>query len=152
MRCRPDGIESAADASTASMSASSTPNASSTESRCDRVVTSDTATRTRSRPSVPTWIPRSCARSRTASAVPSVTTVTVSKKCSCATVRPATRNASASTVAYLFTRDAIRRSPSGPWYTAYIAATTANSTCAVQMFEVALSRRMCCSRVCSARR
>ena len=25
---------------------------------------------------------------------------------------------------------------------------TASSTCAVQMFEVAFSRRMCCSRVC----
>ena len=44
------------------------------------------------------------------------------------------------------------RSPSGPWYTAYIEATTASSTWAVQMLEVALSRRMCCSRVCSARR
>ena len=31
-------------------------------------------------------------------------------------------------------------------------ATTAGSTCAVQMLEVAFSRRMCCSRVCSARR
>ena len=29
---------------------------------------------------------------------------------------------------------------------------TASSTCAVQMFDVAFSRRMCCSRVCSARR
>ncbi len=28
----------------------------------------------------------------------------------------------------------------------------ASSTCAVQMFDVAFSRRMCCSRVCSARR
>jgi len=31
-------------------------------------------------------------------------------------------------------------------------AITASSTCAVQMFDVAFSRRMCCSRVCSARR
>src|SRR3546814_3110602 len=31
-------------------------------------------------------------------------------------------------------------------------ATTARRTWAVQMLEVALSRRMCCSRVCSARR
>ena len=38
------------------------------------------------------------------------------------------------------------------WYTAYMLATTAGSTWAVQMFEVAFSRRMCCSRVCSARR
>ena len=44
------------------------------------------------------------------------------------------------------------RSPTGPWYTAYMDAITASSTCAVQMFEVAFSRRMCCSRVCSARR
>src|ERR1700709_2179415 len=29
---------------------------------------------------------------------------------------------------------------------------TASSTCAVQMLLVALSRRMCCSRVCRARR
>ena len=44
------------------------------------------------------------------------------------------------------------RMPSGPWYTAYIPAITASSTCAVQMLEVAFSRRMCCSRVCSAMR
>ena len=31
-------------------------------------------------------------------------------------------------------------------------AVTASRTCAVQMFEVAFSRRMCCSRVCSAKR
>ena len=47
---------------------------------------------------------------------------------------------------------AISRNPSGPWYTAYIEAITASSDCAVQMFDVALSRRMCCSRVCSAMR
>ena len=29
-------------------------------------------------------------------------------------------------------------------------AITANSACAVQMLDVALSRLMCCSRVCSA--
>jgi hypothetical protein len=29
-------------------------------------------------------------------------------------------------------------------------AITAGSTCAVQMLDVAFSRRMCCSRVCSA--
>ena len=40
----------------------------------------------------------------------------------------------------------MRFSPSGPWYTAYIDATTASSTCAVQMLLVAFSRRMCCSR------
>ena len=47
-------------------------------------------------------------------------------------------------------RSAMARTPSGPWYTAYIEAITASRLWAVQMFEVALSRRMCCSRVCSA--
>jgi hypothetical protein len=47
---------------------------------------------------------------------------------------------------------AIRRSPSGPCHTAYMPAMTASRTCAVQMLLVAFSRRMCCSRVCSARR
>ena len=47
---------------------------------------------------------------------------------------------------------AMRFSPSGPCHTAYMPAITASSTCAVQMFEVAFSRRMCCSRVCSASR
>ena len=35
---------------------------------------------------------------------------------------------------------------------AYSAETFARSAWAVQMFEVALSRRMCCSRVCIAMR
>ena len=39
------------------------------------------------------------------------------------------------------------RMPSGPWYTAYIALMLASSAWAVQMFDVAFSRRMCCSRV-----
>ena len=51
-----------------------------------------------------------------------------------------------------FTRRAMRVSPSGPCQTAYMPAITASSTCAVQMLEVAFSRRICCSRVCSARR
>ena len=50
------------------------------------------------------------------------------------------------------TRSAMRRNPTGPWYTAYIDAMTDNSTCAVQMLDVAFSRRMCCSRVCRANR
>ena len=50
------------------------------------------------------------------------------------------------------TAAAISERPWGPWYTAYMLAVTASSTCAVQMFEVAFSRRMCCSRVCSASR
>jgi hypothetical protein len=40
----------------------------------------------------------------------------------------------------------------GPVIDGVHAAITASSTCAVQMFDVAFSRRMCCSRVCSARR
>uniref|UniRef100_A0A2M4CF51 Putative secreted protein n=1 Tax=Anopheles marajoara TaxID=58244 RepID=A0A2M4CF51_9DIPT len=35
---------------------------------------------------------------------------------------------------------------------AYMAAILASRACAVQMLLVALSRRMCCSRVCSANR
>jgi hypothetical protein len=50
------------------------------------------------------------------------------------------------------TRSAMARRPSGPCHTAYMPAITASRTCAVQMLEVARSRRMCCSRVCSARR
>jgi hypothetical protein len=46
----------------------------------------------------------------------------------------------------------MRRSPSGPCHTAYIPAITASSTCAVHTLLVAFSRRMCCSRVCSAMR
>ena len=51
-----------------------------------------------------------------------------------------------------WTRRAIFIRPDGPWYTAYMPAMIASSTCAVQMLLVALSRRMCCSRVCMARR
>ena len=44
-------------------------------------------------------------------------------------------------------RSAMRRRPSGPCQLAYRPAMFASSTWAVQMFEVAFSRRMCCSRV-----
>ena len=37
-------------------------------------------------------------------------------------------------------------------YSSRLAAITAGRTCAVQMLEVAFSRRMCCSRVCRASR
>src|SRR3954471_12952266 len=47
-------------------------------------------------------------------------------------------------------RRAIQRSPFGPCHTAYMLAITASSTCAVHTLLVAFSRRMCCSRVCSA--
>ena len=49
-------------------------------------------------------------------------------------------------------RSAMRRSPSGPCHDAYMAAMTASSACAVHTLLVAFSRRMCCSRVCSASR
>jgi hypothetical protein len=47
---------------------------------------------------------------------------------------------------------AISFSPWGPWYTAYMADMLASSAWAVQMLLVALSRLMCCSLVCKARR
>ena len=55
-------------------------------------------------------------------------------------------------VAIFVTRWAISCKPLGPWNTAYEAAQLARRACAVQMLEVALSRRMCCSRVCIAKR
>ncbi len=76
----------------------------------------------------------------------------VSKNASERSDRPYDRSRAASASAFFATSVAIARSPSGPWYTAYIEAITASSTCDVQMFDVAFSRRMCCSRVCSARR
>ena len=45
-----------------------------------------------------------------------------------------------------------RAAPRARGSTAYIDAITASRTCAVQMFDVAFSRRMCCSRVCRASR
>ena len=45
-----------------------------------------------------------------------------------------------------------RAAPRGRGRRRTSTATTASSTWAVQMLEVALSRRMCCSRVCRARR
>ena len=93
-------------------------------------------------------MPSSSAASTTAAARPGTRSWTVSKNVvvhRVARCRPTTRARSC-------TRDAIAVRPSGPWYTAYIDAITASSTCAVQMFDVAFSRRMCCSRVCSANR
>ena len=74
----------------------------------------------------------------------------VSKYDSVTTSRPAAASPPASALVSRCTRSAMARSRSGPWYTAYIAAITASSTWAVQMLDVAFSRRMCCSRVCSA--
>ena len=50
------------------------------------------------------------------------------------------------------TRSAIARSPWGRGTRRRDAAMFASSACAVQMLDVALSRRMCCSRVCIAMR
>lgn len=47
---------------------------------------------------------------------------------------------------------AISFSPCGPWYTAYMADILASSAWAVHMLLVALSRLICCSLVCKARR
>ena len=75
-------------------------------------------------------------------------TVIVSKNPAGSTVNPRLSSPFASRTVLRWIRCAIARSPSGPWKTAYIDAITASSACAVQTFEVAFSRRMCCSRVC----
>mmetsp|Transcript_26413 Transcript_26413/g.67197 ORF Transcript_26413/g.67197 Transcript_26413/m.67197 type:complete len:207 (+) Transcript_26413:2206-2826(+) len=77
---------------------------------------------------------------------------TVSKKGAEGVPWPSFLAPAASTHARPLTRAAMVLRPSGPWYTAYSAAMLASSACAVQMLEVALSRRMCCSRVCIAMR
>ena len=76
----------------------------------------------------------------------------VSNQVSCANESPAARNATAVTLVRRWMRSAMRRRPAGPCQHAYMLAMLASSTCAVQMFEVAFSRRMCCSRVCKANR
>mmetsp|Transcript_941 Transcript_941/g.2272 ORF Transcript_941/g.2272 Transcript_941/m.2272 type:complete len:254 (-) Transcript_941:944-1705(-) len=99
------------------------------------------------------FMPAAYAAACTAAALPAPTfTVTVSKKDLFVTVAPIDVAPLAKMLARPCTRLAIVLSPSGPWYTAYIAAMFASRACAVQMFDVALSRRMCCSRVCIAMR
>ena len=75
-------------------------------------------------------------------------TVIVSKNAAGSTAKPRLSSPFASRTVLRWMRWAIALSPSGPWNTAYIDAITASSACAVQTFEVAFSRRMCCSRVC----
>ena len=89
---------------------------------------------------------------RTASAlVPAGTmTRTVSKKGVSGEVQPSLSKPARSKLADVCACEAISLNPSGPWYIPYSAAMFARRACAVQMFEVALSRRMCCSRVCMA--
>jgi hypothetical protein len=79
-------------------------------------------------------------------------TVTVSKTFLGKTSNPAARSPSAMSTVRAWTLWAIPFSPFGPWKTAYIDAMTASRACAVQTLEVAFSRRICCSRVWSARR
>ena len=89
---------------------------------------------------------------RPSTAAASQGTVRVSNQVSWRRAMPASPSASAASSVSRWTRSAMRRRPSGPCHAAYSPAMLASSTWAVQMLEVAFSRRMCCSRVCSARR
>ncbi len=93
-----------------------------------------------------------CARATRSAAWPGTRTVRVSKKLSLARSYAGGAQAGGELRRPLVHVRAIERRPSGPWYTAYIEAITASSTWAVQMLDVAFSRRMCCSRVCRASR
>ena len=88
----------------------------------------------------------------TLSARPGTRAHTVSKNSSWTISTPFSRRPWARMAATRLTRPAMRARPSGPWWMAYMEAITASSTCDVQMLDVAFSRRMCCSRVCSASR
>ncbi|MNJ50026.1 hypothetical protein D3C77_452860 [compost metagenome] len=88
---------------------------------------------------------------RAAVALP-VARVRVSKKCSISTFTPSCCRPALRIAVSAWVRSAICFRPCGPWYTAYMLAMLASSTWAVQMLLVAFSRRMCCSRVCMARR
>mmetsp|Transcript_16705 Transcript_16705/g.45959 ORF Transcript_16705/g.45959 Transcript_16705/m.45959 type:complete len:230 (+) Transcript_16705:2143-2832(+) len=87
----------------------------------------------------------------TAAASPTLR-ATVSKKGLLCIWWPSFLAPSASTAARPFTRAAMVFKPSGPWYTPYRDEMFASKAWAVQMLEVALSRRICCSRVCMAMR
>ena len=60
-------------------------------------------------------MPRASAAAMTLAALPGTETVTVSKKVSVASSRPATLSVVARVRAWLWTRSAIAFSPSGPW-------------------------------------
>mmetsp|Transcript_74236 Transcript_74236/g.215092 ORF Transcript_74236/g.215092 Transcript_74236/m.215092 type:complete len:223 (-) Transcript_74236:1184-1852(-) len=78
---------------------------------------------------------------------------TVSKKLSAlSTSHPTLPTSRVNNCAKACTFRAMCFKPSDRWYTAYIAAMLASNTCAVQTLDVALSKRMCCSRVCSVSR
>ena len=83
------------------------------------------------------FTPRSAARA-TAQAAPWGTyTDRVSKKSRCSRVRPAASSREARSAACSWIRVAMAVSPSGPWWTQYMAETTAMRAWAVQMLEVA---------------
>ena len=97
--------------------------------------------------------PRHAPRPRSRPRGPGTRTVSVSKNASCTHLDAAARRLAAS--AHGDAVHACRRSRGGPRVrgtTRTSPAITASSTCAVQMLLVAFSRRMCCSRVCNARR
>ena len=91
-------------------------------------------------------------RPRLRPARPGVRTVIVSKKFAVTTSTPPARKPRRERGREPVDARGDRAEPFGPWYDAYSPAITASSTCAVQMLLVAFSRRMCCSRVCSASR
>ena len=96
---------------------------------------------------------RGAARARRSPAVRApVATVSVSKKRASSIAKPSLLEPGLQDrrQAVHAPRDALEAC--GPVIDGVHRAITASSTCAVQMFEVAFSRRMCCSRVCSARR
>mmetsp|Transcript_17567 Transcript_17567/g.44706 ORF Transcript_17567/g.44706 Transcript_17567/m.44706 type:complete len:216 (+) Transcript_17567:2201-2848(+) len=120
-------------------------------SACECV--SSNATATSPPPIARTLILAAAHRSTTAAAASSLPhpTLTVSKiPSSFGTAMPSFATAAANSLANVLQRVAMSLSPLGPWYSAYIAEMLASSACAVQMLLVALSRRMCCSRVCIA--
>ena len=74
-------------------------------------------------------------------------TVSVSKNEPFRLETPMARSPRSSLLASAFILLEMRRSPSGPWYTAYMDDIMASSDWAVHMFDVAFSLRMCCSLV-----
>mmetsp|Transcript_11110 Transcript_11110/g.46200 ORF Transcript_11110/g.46200 Transcript_11110/m.46200 type:complete len:208 (+) Transcript_11110:1710-2333(+) len=120
-------------------------------SRCSILVVSSMFTETAESDILRRFMPSSTAADITLSASPT-SRVTQSKNSLVLTPWPSFSAPAARTAAMAWQRLAISLRPSGPWYTPYSPAMFASRACAVQMFEVALSRRMCCSRVCMAMR
>ncbi len=155
MRRSDAGIGSAASRSSTSAAAASPgrPNAAQTAATVARVVVSSRAMARVSPSTRRRFTPRASASAPTWSARPGTRTVMVSKDGAVTTSTPPRRSPSASTAARRCTRGrrcAGARRARGTWRRA--ARSPTRSTCAVQMLLVAFSRRMCCSRVWSARR